>query len=114
MATHQCCIQRFPENEDDLKLKRIKIQDVGCRPYTADGIQEGYAWGEREPPLQVYCDYEAKTDAEGNQTPVMICLADDKSDDTHFLYSPDCTTGMFYNLETIAVDVDGADRDVNV
>jgi len=35
------------------KLKRIKIQDVGCRPYIADETEEGYAWVEKEPPLQV-------------------------------------------------------------
>jgi len=42
------------------KLKRIKIQDVGCRPYIGD--EEGYARVGKGPPLQVYCDYEAITD----------------------------------------------------
>ena len=84
MDTHQCYIQRLPENEDDPKLKRIKIQDVGCRPYIEDENEEEYAWVEQEPPLQVYCDYEATTDTEGNQTSILLCLEDNESDNTHF------------------------------
>jgi len=57
LASYQCHIQRLPENEDDPKLKRVKMQNVGCRPYIPDENEEGYAWVEREPPL-VYCDYE--------------------------------------------------------
>ena len=114
LASHQCYIQRLPENEDNPKLKRVKMQNVGCRSYVPDEKEEGYAWVEREPPLQVYCDYEATIDAEGNQTPVLLCLEDDESDDTHFVYGPDCTADMFDHLESIASDMDGADRDVIV
>ena len=114
LATHRCYIQRLPENENDPKLKRVKMQNVVCRPYIPDEKEEGYAWVERKPPLQVYCDYVASTDAERNQTPVLLCLEDDESDDTHFFYGPDCTADMFDHLESIAVDMDGADRDVIV
>jgi hypothetical protein len=60
----------------------------------------------------VYCDYEATTDAEGNQTPILICLEDDESDETHSFYGPDCTSQMFDHLESLAVDTDGDDRNV--
>lgn len=42
------------------------------------------------------------------------CLEDDESDGTYFFYSPDCTADMFEHLESIAVDMDGADREVIV
>ena len=69
---------------------------------------------DRDPPLQVYCDYEAITDAEGNQTPILLCLEDDEEDQFCSFYGPTCTADMFDHLESIAVDVDGDDRDVIV
>ena len=86
----------------------MKIQDVGCRPYIGDEV-EGYVWVKREPPLQVYCDYEAISDEDGNQTTILLCLEDDESDDTHFFYGPNYTADMFEHLESIVVDMDGAD-----
>ena len=70
--------------------------------------------GRTRPPLQVYCDYEATTDPEGNQPPFLLCLEDDESDETHFFYGPDCTADMFDHLESLVVDMDGADLDVIV
>ena len=67
---------------------------------------------EREPPLQVYCDYEAVTDAKGNQTPILLCAETDEDDETVSFYGPDCTSHFFDWLEELAVDQDGDDRDV--
>lgn len=89
------------------------MRDVGCRPYIDAEDGDG-VWVERDPPLQDYCDYEATTDAEGNQTPILLCLEDDESEDTHFVYGPNCTANMFDHLEFLAVDQDGDDRNVIV
>jgi len=62
----------------------------------------------------VYCDYEAITDAEGNQTPIILCLEDDDEDQFCSFYGPNCTADMFDHLESLAVDVDGDDREVIV
>ena len=67
---------------------------------------------ERDPPLQVYCDYEAITDAEGNQTPILLCAETDEDDETVIFYGPDCTPRLFDWLEEFAVDQDGDDRPV--
>lgn len=114
LATHQCYIQRIPAHEDRPKRKWVPIQNVNGCPYTPDEKDRAYAWVEREPPLQVYADYEATNDAEGNQTPVLLCLEDDESNDMHFFYGPKCTARMFDKLEELAVDQDGDDRQVIV
>ena len=65
---------------------------------------------ECDPPLQVYCDYAALTDAEGNQTPIPLCAETDEQDDTLSFYGKDCTSPFFDWLEGLAVDQDGDDR----
>ena len=55
----------------------------------------------------MYCDYEATTDAEGNQTPILLCAETDKEDETVSFYGPDCTSDFFVWLEELAVDQDG-------
>ena len=116
LDTHQCYIQRIPEAEDDPKTKRVPRNEVGTRPFTEPepSDPDTRVIVDREPPLQVYCDYEAITDAEGNQTPILLCLEDDEADITAFFYGPDCTADMFQHLESLAVDVDGDDRNVIV
>ena len=91
-------------------------KEVGTRPFTEPDPRDPdtQVIVDREPPLQVYCDYEAITDAEGNQTPILLCLEDDEAHITAFFYGPDCTADMFQHLESLAVDVDGDDRNVIV
>ena len=114
VATHQCYIQRLPESEDDPKLKRVSRDEVGTRPMIEPDPNDPdtRVWVQRDPPLQVYCDYEAITDAEGNQTPILLCAETDEEDDTVSFYGPDCTTQFFHWLEEIAQDQDGDDRNV--
>ena len=69
-------------------------------------------WVKREPPLQVYCDYEALTDAEGNQTPILLGVKTDEEDKMVFFYGPDYMSQFFEWLEELAVDQDGDDRNV--
>ena len=58
---------------DDPKKKRVPRDEVGDRtPQEPDPEDpDTRVCVERDPPLQVYCDYEAITDAEGNQTPFL-------------------------------------------
>lgn len=112
LATHRCYIQRLKEDEDDPKYEKVNVSDVGCRPYVID--EEGDCWVEQELPLQVYYNYKAVMDAKGNQTPILLCLENDETDDTHFFYGPNCTADMFEHLESLAVDIDGNDGNVIV
>ena len=114
LATHQCYIQRLPEDVDDPKTKRVSRDEVGTRPFTEPEPDDPdtRVFVERDPPLQVYCDYEAITDAEGNQTPILLCAETDEDDETVTFYGPDCTPRFFDWLEELAVDQDGDDRPV--
>lgn len=73
--------------------------------------EDGGALVEREPSLFVYCDYEAVTD-ERVQTPILLCLEDAESNNTHSFHGTNCTEEMFNHLEEVAVDVDGDDQRV--
>ena len=70
--THKCYIQRLPEDVDDPKMKCVPRNEVRTRPFTEPEPDDPdtRVFVEREPPLQVYFDYEAVTDAKGNQTPI--------------------------------------------
>ena len=60
-------------------MKRVSRDEVGERAFTkADANNpDTRVWVEHDPPLKVYCDYEAVTDLEGVQTPIcteMVCF----------------------------------------
>ena len=114
LATHKCYIQRLKQDVDDPKKKRVPRNEVGTRPFEEPkpGDPDTRVYVEREPPLQVYCDYEAITDAEGNQSPILLCAETDEDNETVSFYGTDCTTPFFDWLEQLAVDQDGDDRDV--
>ena len=114
IPSHKCYIQPIPENEDDPKLKRVPRNEAGSRaiiePDPDDPDTRVYV--ERDPPLQVYCDYEAVTDAKGVQTPILLCAETDEDDSITTFYGPDCTEPFFQWLEELALDQDGDDRNV--
>ena len=87
---------------------------MGTRPFLEphEGDPDTRVWVERDPPLQVYYDYEALTDAEGNQTTILLCAETDDDDETKTFYGLDCTSPFFDWLEELAVDQDGDDRPV--
>ena len=113
MYTHQCFIQPVKPEEDDPKTKKVSASAVGNRT-----VVEGYDEDddrvrvERDPPLMVYADYEAMTDAAGVQFPILIGYETAESNTCHLLYGSDCTTRFFADLEALAVDQDGDDRNV--
>ena len=57
-----------PEDNDGPKMKRVSWDEVGTRPFLEPHPEDPDTpvWLECEPPLQVYCDYEALTDTKGN------------------------------------------------
>ena len=116
LATHKCYIQRLKRDVDDPKRKRVRRDVVGTRPFEEPEPDDPdtRVYVEREPPLQVCADYEAITDAEGNQTPILLCAETDEDDDTVSFYGPDCTSDFFDWLEQLALDQDGDDRNVIV
>ena len=87
---------------------------MGTRPFLEpqEGDPDTRVWVECDPPLQVYCSYEALTDAEGNQTPILLCAATDEDNLTKTFYGTDCKSPFFDWLEELAVDQDRDDRNV--
>ena len=116
LATHKCYIQRLKQDVGEPRRKRVPRDKVGTRPFEEPepSDPDTRVYVEREPPLQVYCNYEAITDTEGNQTPILLCAETDEEDDTVSFYGPDCTSDFFDWLEQLAVDQDGDDRNVIV
>ena len=111
IVSHQCYIQPQKEKTD---VKRVSCNDVGTRPFREPHPDDPdtRVWVERDPPLQVYADYEATTDAEGVQTAILLCAESDEDEETVSFYGPDCTKRFLEWLEELAVDQDGDDRKV--
>ena len=108
---HQCFIQVIPESDDHPRVKKVPENSVGCRA-TVGEAENGFVDVEKQPPLMVYADYEAMTDAEGIQTPILIGYETAESDTCHCHYGRDCTERFVQDMENLAVDVDGDDRNV--
>jgi len=68
----------------------------------------------KDPPLQVYADFEAVTDEEGKQTPILVCFETDESDETVVCEGPNCTGQLFEKLTVFCEDQDGKPREVIV
>lgn len=74
--------------------------------------EDGKAWIEKPPPLFVYADYEAVTDAEGVQTPILVCAEAEDEDETYSFYGPSCTEEFVDYLDGLTVDEYGDERKV--
>ena len=95
-------------------MKWVLRNEVGTRHVIEPDPEDvkTRVWVERDPPLQVYCDYEATMDDEGVQTPILLGAESNEEDHTEFYYGPDCTKSFFEWLESLAVDQEGDDRSV--
>ena len=69
---------------------------------------------QKDPPLQVYADFEAVTDEDGKQTPILVCFETDESDETVVCEGPHCTDLLFEKLNEFITDQDGKPREVIV
>ena len=96
---------------DDPPTKKVSANAVGARGILNVDVK-GLAEVEREPPLLVYADYEAMTDAEGYQTATLICYETAESDTCHSHHGPTCTERFIADMESLAVDEHGDDRSV--
>lgn len=115
LSQHLCYIQPVDEDEDLPKNKCVPLSEVGGRSIVDDEPNEfGNVLVEKEPPLFVYEDYEATTNADGIQSPILVGYETSESDVCHLIYGPNCTDEFFEALENLAVDMDGNDRQVIV
>ena len=114
LAEHQCYIQPVDPDDDLPKTKRVPAASAGTRAVVGEPDDDGYVEVEREPPLLVFADYEAITDAEGVQTAILIGYETVESDDTVPLYGQDCTARFIEALDDLAVDSQGDDHRVIV
>lgn len=81
-SPHKCFIQTIPEKEDHPKLKRVnKVSGrhfIEHEPTDPDRRVFVHC----HPPLQVYADYEATIDANGVQSPLLLCAETNEDDET--------------------------------
>ena len=87
MQDHQCFIQRLDDNVDDADTKKVPLASVGTRAVVGESVR-GVVEVEREPALVVYADYEAMTDEQGYQAPILIGYETEESVDCHTQYGP--------------------------
>ena len=113
LADHQCFIQRLKEDVDEPRVKRVRASSVGTRAIKRI-LPGGSVEVERDPPLVVYADYEATTDERGVQTPVLIAYESEESEECRCHYGVECTATFMEEMEELAVDAEGDDRNVVV
>ena len=65
-------------------------------------------------PAPLFADYEAVTDTDGVQTPIMVCAEDAETDDSKVMYSNFCSKEFLNYLDDLTVTEDGEERDVIV
>ena len=76
--------------------------------------EDGDMWVEYPPPFFVFADFEATTNEEGVQTPILLCLEDEESEDIIPFYGEDCVESMFEHLDSLTIDEYGDERRVIV
>ena len=103
LASHQCFIQRVDPEDDEPKLHKVFASEVGSRT-VAHVDEDGGMWVEYSPLLFVFADFEATTDEEGVQTPILLRLEDEESEDTISFYGEDCVESMFEHLDSLIID----------
>ena len=110
-STHHCYIQPIDEEEDDPKYMKVAADDVDGRQVflTEDN---GDCWVAENTLLLVYADYEAITDEEGVQTPILVCCKSAEEEETHVFYGEFCTEALFEHLDDLTVDEYGDPRKV--
>ena len=113
MSQHCCYIQKVKKSDDDPKTKWVALNEVGVRG-TIGSARRGQIQVERDPPLFVYADYEAMTNPEGYQEAVLVGYETSESEDCVMIHGSDCTSTFILELEGLAVDQDGDDRNVVV
>ena len=113
LSTHQCFIQKIKKSEDDPKTKKVPTNELRGR-VALGPPKKGMVEVERQPPLFVYADFESTTSAEGYQTVIMACYETAESDECHTLYGDDVIGRFLSDMEELAVDQDGDDRNVIV
>ena len=110
LATHQCFIQPVDPQQDEPKEKKVALGEVGTRAYRVD--EKGDVWVELSKPYLVFADYEAVTDADGVQSPILVCAEAEDEDMPHTFYGPDCSAEFMEHLDSLTVDAYGDERKV--
>lgn len=105
LPSHQCYIQPVDPAEDKPKKKKKKAKK------TKDGEESSKP---KPPPLFVYAGYEAVTDGEDVQTPIIVCAETEDCDVTEVFYGEDCTKNLFEFLDSLTITDDGDERKIIV
>lgn len=114
VALHKCFIQPVNAKDDEPKKKNKNKKNKRARRVAR--ANEGGEPEEEDvpPPLFVYADYEAVTDENGVQTPIMVCAEDEESDVTEVCYGENCSEEFLEYLDTLVMVEGDEARDVIV
>ena len=107
VVSRQFYFQRIPEEEGEPKTIRGSRDEVATRPFAEPDTDDGDSkiHGQRDPPFQVYCDYEAQLDEDGVQSPIVLCteLESDDEDHKESFYGSDCKEPFLEWFKSLAV-----------
>ena len=112
MASHQCYIQKVDEKEDKRRFKWVPTERVGNRATWGYARKDGMIKVKKDLPLFVYADFEAMRNAEGYQEAVLLGYETGESNACVMLGGRDCTSAFIRDMDALAFDQDGDDRDV--
>ena len=112
MASHQCFIQKVDEKEDKRRFKWVPTTCVGNRATWGYARKDGMIKVKKDLPLFVYADFEAMRNAEGYQEAVLLGYETGESNACVMLGGRDCTAAFIRDMDALAFDQNGDDRDV--
>ena len=112
MSTHQCFIQKVKEKEDEREFKWVPVNRVGNRVTRGYPRKDGMIKVKKDLPLFVYADFEAMTNAQGFQEAVLLGYETGESETCVMLGGSDCTAAFIRDVDALAFDQDGDDRNV--
>jgi len=81
-ATHKCYIQPLHEEEGHRKTKLCAADKLGSRKIVGYSTDTDMYLVEEPPPVFVYADYEAISDTEGLQHPILLCCETNENSET--------------------------------
>ena len=113
LSSHQCFIQKVKKSDDDPKTKSVPTNEVRGRTPLGPP-KKGMVEVERQPPLFVFADFESTTSSEGYQEAIMVGYETSESDECCTIYGDDVVARFVSEMEQLAVDEDGDDRNVIV
>ena len=101
VASHKCFIQSVNHKDDEPRKKTKRNAQARRVVHSNEGqkLQDQF----KPAPLFVFADYEAVTDTDGVQTPIMVCAEDAETDESKVMYGNSCSKEFLSYFDDLTV-----------